>query len=170
MGFQGTEDRPLDNKASLWWALDGECDTGACQGLTSDSDVQVREGGPAGGPDGSRRNYPGDGGKQAGAEGLGVEADYGGQPTLGKDDPSPHIRRDVGGGTIPKSVKHWGYWLTGHTEFVVTPKGPLIRAGYEYPPFTIKRPDGSRVDIVEIEEWLTVEKKELGVSANLPTS
>ena len=44
----------------------------------------------------------------------------------------------------------WGYWLDqpGGT-WIMLPKLPLIRAGYTNPPFTVTRPDGKVLHVVE---------------------
>lgn len=46
----------------------------------------------------------------------------------------------------------WGYWLDheGGT-FIELPKLPLIRAGYTKAPFTVTRPDGKVLRVVERE-------------------
>jgi len=46
----------------------------------------------------------------------------------------------------------WGYWLDreGGT-FIELPKLPLTRAGYTKPPFTVTRPDGKVLLVVERE-------------------
>ena len=45
----------------------------------------------------------------------------------------------------------WGYWLDqpGGT-FITLPKLPLTRAGYTQPPFTVTRPDGRVLQVVEL--------------------
>jgi hypothetical protein len=44
----------------------------------------------------------------------------------------------------------WGYWLDheGGT-FIELPKLPLTRAGFTQPPFTVTRPDGKVLLVVE---------------------
>ena len=44
----------------------------------------------------------------------------------------------------------WGYWLDqpGGT-WVTLPRLPLTRAGYTKPPFTVTRPDGKVLNVVE---------------------
>jgi hypothetical protein len=44
----------------------------------------------------------------------------------------------------------WGYWLDreGGT-FIELPKLPLTRAGFTKPPFTVTRPDGKVLLVVE---------------------
>jgi hypothetical protein len=46
--------------------------------------------------------------------------------------------------------KIWGYWLDqpGGT-FIELPKLPLTRAGFLQPPFTVTRPDGKVLQVVE---------------------
>lgn len=47
----------------------------------------------------------------------------------------------------------WGYWLDqpGGT-WIMLPKLPLIRAGFNNPPFTVTRPDGKVLHVVERPE------------------
>lgn len=47
--------------------------------------------------------------------------------------------------------KEWGYWLDqpGNSPFIVLPKLPLTRAGFTKPPFTVTRPDGKVLSVVE---------------------
>ena len=44
----------------------------------------------------------------------------------------------------------WGYWLDqpGGT-WIMLPKLPLIRAGFNNPPFTVTRPDGKVLNVVK---------------------
>jgi hypothetical protein len=44
----------------------------------------------------------------------------------------------------------WGYWLDqpGGT-WIMLPKLPLTRAGFNNPPFTVTRPDGKVLNVVE---------------------
>lgn len=44
----------------------------------------------------------------------------------------------------------WGYWLDheGGT-WIELPKLPLERAGYKQPPFSVTRPDGKVLHVVE---------------------
>ena len=46
----------------------------------------------------------------------------------------------------------WGYWLDreGGT-FIELPKLPLTRAGFTKPPFTVTRPDGKVLLVVEFQ-------------------
>lgn len=44
--------------------------------------------------------------------------------------------------------KVWGYWL-GDGTWITLPKLPLTRAGYTKPPFTVTRPDGKVLHVVE---------------------
>lgn len=44
----------------------------------------------------------------------------------------------------------WGYWLDHEGGiFITLPKLPLIRASYTQPPFTVTRPDGKILRVVE---------------------
>ena len=47
----------------------------------------------------------------------------------------------------------WGYWLDqpGGT-WIKLPKLPLIRAGFNNPPFVVTRPDGKVLHVVERPE------------------
>jgi hypothetical protein len=47
----------------------------------------------------------------------------------------------------------WGYWLDqpGGT-WIMLPKLPLIRAGFNNPPFSVTRPDGKVLNVVERPE------------------
>jgi hypothetical protein len=44
----------------------------------------------------------------------------------------------------------WGYWLDqpGGT-WIMLPKLPLTRAGFTQPPFSVTRPDGKVLNVVE---------------------
>ena len=46
----------------------------------------------------------------------------------------------------------WGYWLDreGGT-FIELPKLPLTRAGFTKPPFSVTRPDGKVLLVVELQ-------------------
>jgi hypothetical protein len=47
----------------------------------------------------------------------------------------------------------WGYWLDQPCgTWIMLPKLPLIRAGYTNPPFSVTRPDGKVLNVVERPE------------------
>ena len=49
----------------------------------------------------------------------------------------------------PQANPDWGYYLEDGKTFITVAKVPLQNAGHEKPPFTITRPDGKTLNIIE---------------------
>ena len=61
--------------------------------------------------------------------------------------------RELTGATVespkPQANADWGYFLEDGKTFITVAKLPLQNAGHEAPPFTVTRPDGKILNIIE---------------------